>query len=1603
MKHTHNAHRLILALALSALPFLYGISEVLALAVFAAILVAEWRAIARFLHLCQLSLAHVEQSSIRIPKKWELISTNLLTVLFLVLSVQFVSQVYAMAFTISFTTSASRETVSTVLTDIDNDGDVDWLMGNSDSGGTNDLHLNNGAGSFTRMHLPGFTTNNLTAKAGDVNGDGYVDFVQANYINGSSGRVTAYVNRGNNTFATGAVINISQAVNNVALADINNDGSLDIIIATDTATSAQSVYLNDGHGNYSVAASPLPGGQVIEVADMNNDGYLDLIITKRATDLRMVYRNSGTGAFVKIFTSVYSGGFTCQYNTALGDVDGDGLIDMLVGCTSQVYIYKNTGTGGAFSTSTLSSTLTASSMALGDLDNDGDLDLIGAGVTLGGSTTWLRIYTNGGTGTFTLSSSNTDIQNYTKISIADIDGDGDLDYVRGYAGGTSLAYDNDQAATSANTAPTAPSTNFSATTFSQNNRIISVDITNDVGSFPSIGIDSGDIPTIAYYDATAGDLKVLRCDNTPCVSVNSSSVDTTGDVGKYSNAVMPSDGLLFVAYLDVTNTDLKVLKCGNAACTSGNTITVVDSTNGYYPSVAIGSDGYPVISYTTSAGVRVAKCANAACSSGTTVSTAVADGIFTYSSIAVPSDGLPVISYLDTSGGIDFAILKMAKCGDTSCSSGNSSVTVDSFGYVNSVVIGSDDLPIIAYLGTSSALKIAHCGNSACSSGNTTTTLDSTLGTWGEGFGSPAARLMMTKPSDGLPVISYWDGTNDDLKIIKCGNTACSSGNVTSRLDSSGSVGKTSGIAFTADNRPVVAYYDGTFGDVKVLRCGVVACSSGGSNGQSLIVRLTWGSGSDSQTSTRLLQYQPKIGTGSSANNILSGRTASPAYVTRIMPNGQSRTMLLRISTCSALTYYWSVAAVDTGYKSTASDQYSFATDANCTVTDNGQSGGGTTGGITGGGGTTSSAGGGTLWRVNRGGGGGGDLLRLVVSVISDINGNRKRDVREQALMLKGLEVTASGTSLTGLPVRKTVRLSGTGVAVFDLPPSGKKGYSISFDSGALAKLGYVPTGNVTQTGVVLGASASATAVLPSVSVTLPIRRADLLRYAPCLTVGLQAPGEKRGTDAEMLLQRLKDPYGKGILSGTTLSGSLMNRGDFFALLQRTQCVQLISPMSQDLRLRKGAASLGVVLPLLDLPLNGTSDALSVYSLIGSGADITRDTSIGSAADLASPISRRDAIRAVVSLLRLDTRFSLSGALVLPSDIAKSDQAAGDYLALQKLGILPESFVTLPGIYQGLTPAEAALLLSRAAFRNGKITLLPDVEDLKLQKAATKKAAPVATFLADLPIMKARSCLLRTESRSTDVTFTDLLPGDSIHADIRELLMRGTLNAAEQMLWLLPATRRPTEFGIQHGQATLDIDEPVSLLETVRTLLVLDCLPPDTRLAAMLGLSSKEVIQGSAETRVSRDRLSGLPRDPSFASRVFYRAQDHQKEFDLSLLSYASNIERQETRSPASGLNLREGSDLLASSVLMILVQQSQLTPQKADLIASSVSAAISRDLLGKEVNWRDEGLLVRTPFTRAMLLKFLVTVVQNRRYVLPISKVSSTLSLGEIWWERIK
>ena len=66
---------------------------------------------------------------------------------------------------------------------------------------------------------------------------------------------------------------------------------------------------------------------------------------------------------------------------------------------------------------------------------------------------------------------------------------------------------------------------------------------------------------------------------------------------------------------------------------------------------------------------------------------------------------------------------------------------------------------------TNQNLKVVKCGDTSCSANNTVTTLDST--------GNVGQYTAITIGTDGLQIISYFDNTNYDLKVVKCANPFC--------------------------------------------------------------------------------------------------------------------------------------------------------------------------------------------------------------------------------------------------------------------------------------------------------------------------------------------------------------------------------------------------------------------------------------------------------------------------------------------------------------------------------------------------------------------------------------------------------------------------------------------------------------------------------------------------------------------------------------------------------------------------------------------------------------------------------------------------------------
>jgi len=359
------------------------------------------------------------------------------------------------------------------------------------------------------------------------------------------------------------------------------------------------------------------------------------------------------------------------------------------------------------------------------------------------------------------------------------------------------------------------------------------------GTENSLAISTDGLAVISRYDMLNGDIKVTKCGNAACSSATTTVVDSS-----LSNAwvdapttsiTIGTDGFPIIAYYDNVNYDLDVVHCTNASCSTYQTSVGVDTTNntGEWASIAIGRDGNPVISYydVTATDVNVAKCNDVGCQGLDETITAIDNSAAAgQTSIAIGTDGFPIISYYDSGGD-----LSVYKCSNDSCSSGSFAAVdndADNDGEYNSIAIGTDGLPIIAYYdGTNGDLEVVKCGDINCSASNTFTTVDSAVDV------GKSTSIAIGK--DGLPIISYAEVTYSDLKVVKCGNPSCSSGNrITADIDGADLGAHESyrtSIAIRPDGLPVISYCgDFTSLSLYMVRCGSYDCSAVGSSGYTL-------------------------------------------------------------------------------------------------------------------------------------------------------------------------------------------------------------------------------------------------------------------------------------------------------------------------------------------------------------------------------------------------------------------------------------------------------------------------------------------------------------------------------------------------------------------------------------------------------------------------------------------------------------------------------------------------------------------------------------------------------------------------------------------------
>jgi len=298
------------------------------------------------------------------------------------------------------------------------------------------------------------------AAAGDVDGDGWVDL----FVTRVDGSDILYRNLGNGTFddissTSGFTANLP--TNGATFGDIDNDGDLDLYV-TATGHGRFYLYTNDGNGNFTeqgiarhahVPSTAIGYGQSAAMGDYDRDGYLDIatgdwgnfaFVSKSALLKNM--RSGVPGYFTDetVATGVDQNptNSTFRFSPRFADMNNDGLPDLTFAADFlHSQLFWNDG-DGTFTDGTLAASVGTDQNGMGstiaDFDGDGDLDWFVTAIKAHPDDpdpiqdTGNRLYVNNGDGTFhdgTDAAGVRDVGWGWGTSFFDYDNDGDLDLI----------------------------------------------------------------------------------------------------------------------------------------------------------------------------------------------------------------------------------------------------------------------------------------------------------------------------------------------------------------------------------------------------------------------------------------------------------------------------------------------------------------------------------------------------------------------------------------------------------------------------------------------------------------------------------------------------------------------------------------------------------------------------------------------------------------------------------------------------------------------------------------------------------------------------------------------------------------------------------------------------------------------------------------------------------------------------------------------------------------------------------------------------------------------------------------------------------------------
>ena len=284
--------------------------------------------------------------------------------------------------------------------------------------------------------FPSFAAETRTIESTDINGDGNLDIVVADY---GSGQIMLQLGNGEGGFTEEVISTNVTGPSSLALGDFDGDGVTDIAFS-DYNSDEISILIGNGDGSFEDEvniATGTPTPVSLASGDLDNDGLSDLVMTNEDGQLFTLYSN-GNGSFES--SQIGSPAPDMTQGLELADIDNDGRLDILAANSegsSEVYTFLSNGERGYSAGTTVTTNEEARYLAVGDINGDGNIDF--AGSYYGANS--VDVYLGNGDGTFQSGAILFNSNQVGSVDIGDVNGDGFSDIVTtAYDGTTARAF-----------------------------------------------------------------------------------------------------------------------------------------------------------------------------------------------------------------------------------------------------------------------------------------------------------------------------------------------------------------------------------------------------------------------------------------------------------------------------------------------------------------------------------------------------------------------------------------------------------------------------------------------------------------------------------------------------------------------------------------------------------------------------------------------------------------------------------------------------------------------------------------------------------------------------------------------------------------------------------------------------------------------------------------------------------------------------------------------------------------------------------------------------------------------------------------------------------